>query len=71
MTRGTFANVRIKNLMVPGVEGGVTVHQPGGEQMSSFDADAKYAARNTQQIILASHAYGTGPSPAWKPKTPV
>ena len=44
MTRGTFANVRIKNLMVPGVEGGVTIHQPDGERMSIYDAAMKYQA---------------------------
>ena len=44
MMRGTFANVRIKNLMVPGVEGGVTVHQPDGEQMSIYDAAMRYQA---------------------------
>ena len=47
MTRGTFANVRIKNLMVPGVEGGVTMHQPDGEQMSIYDAADEYTRRRT------------------------
>ncbi|MEO6872941.1 MAG: aconitate hydratase, partial [Chthoniobacterales bacterium] len=68
MTRGTFANVRIKNLMVPGVEGGVTVHQPSGEQMSIFDAAEKYAETKTPLVILAGHEYGTGSSRDWAAK---
>jgi len=68
MTRGTFANVRIKNLMVPGVEGGVTIHQPSGEQMSIFDAAMKYAATKTPLVILAGHEYGTGSSRDWAAK---
>ena len=68
MTRGTFANVRIKNLMVPGVEGGVTIHQPGGEQMSIFDAAMKYAETKTPLVILAGTEYGTGSSRDWAAK---
>lgn len=68
MTRGTFANVRIKNLMVPGVEGGVTVYQPGGEQVSIYDAATKYQAEGTSLIILAGHEYGTGSSRDWAAK---
>ncbi len=72
MTRGTFANVRIKNLMVPGVEGGVTKYfgsgQAGGEQMSIFDAAVKYAETKTPLIILAGHEYGTGSSRDWAAK---
>jgi len=68
MTRGTFANVRIKNLMVPGVEGGVTIHQPGGEQMSIYDAARRYASENIPLIILAGHEYGTGSSRDWAAK---
>ncbi len=68
MTRGTFANVRIKNLMVPGVEGGVTKFQPGGEQMSIYDAAVKYQAADTPLIILAGHEYGTGSSRDWAAK---
>ncbi|MDB6131480.1 MAG: acnA, partial [Verrucomicrobiales bacterium] len=68
MTRGTFANVRIKNLMVPGVEGGVTKFQPSGEEMSIFDAAAKYAESKTPLIILAGHEYGTGSSRDWAAK---
>jgi aconitate hydratase len=68
MTRGTFANVRIKNLMTPGVEGGVTKFQPAGEQMSIFDAAAKYAQTNTPLIVLAGLEYGTGSSRDWAAK---
>jgi aconitate hydratase len=68
MTRGTFANVRIKNLMVPGTEGGITLHQPSGEQMSIFDAAMKYAETKTPLIILAGNEYGTGSSRDWAAK---
>jgi aconitate hydratase len=70
MTRGTFANVRIKNLMVPGTEGGVTKHfrNGEGEQMSIFDAAMKYAETRTPLVILAGHEYGTGSSRDWAAK---
>ena len=69
MTRGTFANVRIKNLMAPGlVEGGVTAFQPGGETMSIFDAAMKYAGQRTPLIVLAGTEYGTGSSRDWAAK---
>ena len=68
MRRGTFANVRIKNLMVPGVEGGVTVHQPSREQMSIFDAAMRYAETKTPLVILAGQEYGTGSSRDWAAK---
>ena len=68
MTRGTFANVRIKNLMVPGVEGGVTKFQPDGEQMSIYDASIKYQAQKTPLVILAGQEYGTGSSRDWAAK---
>ncbi len=68
MTRGTFANVRIKNLMVPGVEGGVTNHQPDGEQMSIYDASMKYQEAGTPLVILAGQEYGTGSSRDWAAK---
>ena len=68
MTRGTFANVRIKNLMVPGVEGGVTIHHPSGEQMSIFDAAARYQKDQTPLVVLAGHEYGTGSSRDWAAK---
>ena len=71
MTRGTFANVRIKNLMVPGTEGGVTKYFGNGkddETMSIFDAAMKYAETKTPLIIFAGHEYGTGSSRDWAAK---
>ena len=68
MTRGTFANVRIKNLMVSGVEGGVTKFQPDGEQLSIYDAAIKYQAAKIPLVILAGQEYGTGSSRDWAAK---
>jgi aconitate hydratase len=68
MTRGTFANVRIKNLMVPGVEGGVTKFQPDGEQLSIYDAAIKYQKAGTPLVIIAGQEYGTGSSRDWAAK---
>jgi len=68
MTRGTFANVRIKNLMVPGVEGGVTKFQPSGEQMSIYHAAMEYAKTKTPLVVLAGQEYGTGSSRDWAAK---
>ncbi len=68
MTRGTFGNVRIKNLLVPGVEGGVTRYQPGGETMSIFEAATKYAAEKTPLLVFAGQEYGTGSSRDWAAK---
>ncbi len=68
MTRGTFANVRIKNLMVPGVEGGVTKFEGAGEVLSIFDAAMKYATAKTPLIVLAGQEYGTGSSRDWAAK---
>src|SRR5438552_19125452 len=68
MTRGTFANVRIKNLMVPGTEGGVTIHYPDGEQMSIFDAAVRYQKEKVPLVVLAGHEYGTGSSRDWAAK---
>jgi aconitate hydratase len=68
MTRGTFANVRIKNLMVPGVEGGVTVHQPDGERMSIYDAAMKYQAEGVPLMVFSGQEYGTGSSRDWAAK---
>jgi len=68
MTRGTFANVRIKNLMMPGTEGGVTIHYPDGTQMSIFDAAMLYQKENVPLVILAGHEYGTGSSRDWAAK---
>lgn len=68
MTRGTFANVRIKNLMVPGVEGGVTIHQPTGDQMSIYDAAIKYQSSDVPLVVFAGQEYGTGSSRDWAAK---
>ncbi|HSE97711.1 MAG TPA: aconitate hydratase AcnA, partial [Blastocatellia bacterium] len=68
MTRGTFANVRIKNLMVPGVEGGVTIYQPHGEQMSIYDASIRYQASGIPLVVFAGQEYGTGSSRDWAAK---
>jgi aconitate hydratase len=68
MTRGTFANVRIKNLMLGGKEGGNTIYQPAGEEMSIYDAAAKHLAANTPLIIVAGQEYGTGSSRDWAAK---
>jgi aconitate hydratase len=70
MVRGTFANVRLRNHLVPGVEGGVTRHLPDGEQMSIFDASAKYIAEGTPLIVLAGREYGSGSSRDWAAKGP-
>jgi aconitate hydratase len=68
MTRGTFANVRIKNLMVPGVEGGVTIHYPSGEQMAIYDAAVRYQQEKVPLVVIAGHEYGTGSSRDWAAK---
>jgi len=68
MMRGTFANVRIKNLMVPGVEGGVTVHQPDGARMNIYDAALRYQRDGIPLIVLAGQEYGTGSSRDWAAK---
>ncbi|WP_233871029.1 aconitate hydratase AcnA [Paraburkholderia adhaesiva] len=74
MMRGTFANVRIKNLMIPAkadgtrVEGGLTIHQPSGEQMSIYDAAMKYIDAGTPTMVFAGEEYGTGSSRDWAAK---
>ncbi|BAF90459.1 aconitate hydratase 1 [Azorhizobium caulinodans ORS 571] len=68
MMRGTFANIRIKNQMVPGVEGGVTVHYPDGEQMPIYDAAMKYRAEGVPLVVFAGKEYGTGSSRDWAAK---
>ena len=68
MMRGTFANIRLRNLLVPGVEGGVTVHLPDGEQMSIYDAAMRYKKEGTPLIMLAGREYGTGSSRDWAAK---
>jgi aconitate hydratase len=68
MVRGTFANVRIRNLMVPGVEGGVTVHQPSGRRLSVFEAAEEYRKTATPLLVIAGLEYGTGSSRDWAAK---
>ncbi|OGI67584.1 MAG: aconitate hydratase 1 [Candidatus Muproteobacteria bacterium RBG_16_60_9] len=68
MMRGTFANVRIKNLMVPGTEGGITLHQPDGAQMSIYDAAMKYIGDGVPTVVFAGEEYGTGSSRDWAAK---
>jgi aconitate hydratase len=70
MVRGTFANVRIKNLMVPGVEGGVTLHQPSGRRTSIHDAALAYEREGVPLCIVAGHEYGSGSSRDWAAKGP-
>ncbi len=70
MMRGTFANIRIKNRLVPGVEGGVTLYQPGAERMPIYDAAMAYQASGTPLIIIAGKEYGTGSSRDWAAKGP-
>ena len=70
MVRGTFANVRLKNLLAPGTEGGVTRHLPGGEVMSIFDASEQYVAAGVPLVVLAGKEYGSGSSRDWAAKGP-
>jgi aconitate hydratase len=70
MMRGTFANIRLKNLLVPGTEGGVTLHPSSKEPISIFDAAMKYKQDNTPLIILAGKEYGSGSSRDWAAKGP-
>jgi aconitate hydratase len=68
MMRGTFANIRIKNQMVPGVEGGVTVHYPSGDRLSIYDAAMRYRSERVPLVIFAGKEYGTGSSRDWAAK---
>jgi aconitate hydratase A / 2-methylisocitrate dehydratase len=68
MTRGTFANVRIKNLMVPGVEGGVTIYYPDKDQLPIYDAAVRYRQNGVPLVVIAGHEYGTGSSRDWAAK---
>jgi aconitate hydratase len=68
MTRGTFANIRLKNRMLPGVEGGVTIHFPDNEQMSIYDAAMKYQKEGVPLVIIAGKDYGSGSSRDWAAK---
>lgn len=66
--RGTFANVRIKNLMLPGSEGGITLHQPDGQQMSIYDAAMRYISDGVSTVVFGGEEYGTGSSRDWAAK---
>jgi aconitate hydratase len=68
MMRGTFANIRIRNQMVPGVEGGVTIHYPSREQMPIYDAAMRYKSQNVPLVVFAGKEYGTGSSRDWAAK---
>ncbi len=70
MMRGTFANVRIKNLMVPGTEGGVTIHQPSGEQTSIYEAAMRYRKEGVPSVVFGGDEYGQGSSRDWAAKGP-
>ncbi|MGH7541326.1 MAG: aconitase family protein, partial [Gemmatimonadota bacterium] len=70
MMRGTFANIRLRNLMVPGVEGGYTVHLPDGEQITIYDAAMRYGETGVPLIVLAGREYGAGSSRDWAAKGP-
>ena len=68
MMRGTFANIRIKNQMVPGTEGGLTIHHPSGDQMDIYDAAMRYKTEHVPLVIFAGHLYGNGSSRDWAAK---
>jgi aconitate hydratase len=70
MVRGTFANVRLRNLMVPGSEGTVTVHVPSGEELTIYDASTRYLAEGTPLVVIAGKEYGSGSSRDWAAKGP-
>jgi aconitate hydratase len=70
MVRGTFANVRLRNLLVPGSEGTWTVHVPSGEEMTIYDASRRYLAEGTPLVVLAGKEYGSGSSRDWAAKGP-
>ena len=68
MVRGTFANMRLRNRLAPGTEGGVTLHLPDGEQMTIYDAAMRYAAEGVPLVVLAGKEYGSGSSRDWAAK---
>jgi aconitate hydratase len=70
MMRGTFANIRLRNLLAPGTEGGITRHQPGNEQMSIFDAAERYRGEGVPLLVIAGKEYGSGSSRDWAAKGP-
>ncbi|WPL19134.1 Aconitate hydratase [Thiorhodovibrio winogradskyi] len=70
MMRGTFANIRLRNQLAPGTEGGVTLHQPSGEQLSIYDAAMRYQAESVPAMVIAGKEYGSGSSRDWAAKGP-
>jgi aconitate hydratase len=70
MVRGTFANIRLRNLLVPGTEGGWTVHLPDGERLTIYDASVKYRAEGVPLVVIAGKEYGSGSSRDWAAKGP-
>ena len=68
MIRGTFANIRIRNTLVPGVEGGLTRHLPSGEQLPIFDAAEKYRAGGVPLLVIAGKEYGSGAPGTGRPR---
>jgi aconitate hydratase len=70
MVRGTFANIRLRNRLAPGTEGGLTRHQPSGEQLSIYDASVRYASEGVPLVVLAGKEYGSGSSRDWAAKGP-
>jgi aconitate hydratase len=71
MTRGTFGNIRLKNLLVPGVEGGVTIHFPSGDSMTIYDAAMRYRQEGVPLVVIAGSEYGAGSSRDWAAKGPL
>src|SRR5947199_5745697 len=71
MMRGTFANVRLRNQLAPGTEGGITRHLPDGEEMSVYDASVKYQEEKVPLLVLAGKEYGSGSSRDWAAKGPL
>jgi len=70
MMRGTFANIRLRNLMAPGTEGGITLHMPSKDEMPIYDAAMKYQAEDVPVIVIAGKEYGSGSSRDWAAKGP-
>ena len=68
MMRGTFGNIRLRNLMVPGVEGPWTIHVPSGDRMSIYDAAMRYQQEGTPLVVIAGKEYGSGSSRDWAAK---
>jgi aconitate hydratase len=71
MIRGTFANIRLRNRLAPGTEGGVTLHLPDGEQMTIYDAAMRYQREGVALVVLAGNEYGSGSSRDWAAKGPL